>query len=134
MYFLLPHWEAAHHPGAAADLPVEPLNHVVCADASPVFAGKVAVSQRFLNTVLNVDIRFLVQLADGSRRHFALTPAIPLYDGRFKRDSLQPGYMERYISRGGGKVPVVVTAAVSLASLIPFVPRCLGQFLRFLLQ
>ena len=45
--------ETAHHPGAAADFPVEPFNHIVCADTSPVFAGKVAVSQGLLNTVLN---------------------------------------------------------------------------------
>ena len=32
-------WETAHHTGAAADLPVEPLNDVIGTDASPVFAG-----------------------------------------------------------------------------------------------
>ena len=46
--------EAAHYPGAAADLPVEPFNDIVGADTSPVFAGKVAVSQRLLNTILNL--------------------------------------------------------------------------------
>ena len=40
-----------HHTGAAADLPVQPLNHIVGADASPVFAGEIAVSQRLLNTI-----------------------------------------------------------------------------------
>ena len=43
--------EAAHHTGTAADLPVEPLNDVIGTDASPVFTGKIAVSQRFLNAV-----------------------------------------------------------------------------------
>ena len=42
--------EAAHYPSAAADLPVEPFYDIVGADPSPVFAGKVAVSQRLLNT------------------------------------------------------------------------------------
>ena len=45
--------EAAHYSGAAADLPVEPFNDIVGADTSPVFAGKVAVSQRLLNTSFN---------------------------------------------------------------------------------
>ena len=35
--------EAAHHTGAAADLPVQSLNHIIGADASPVLAGKIAV-------------------------------------------------------------------------------------------
>lgn len=37
--------ETAHHPGAAANLPVEPFNDIVGTDTSPVFAGKIAVSQ-----------------------------------------------------------------------------------------
>ena len=45
--------EDPHHTGPAADLPVRPLNHVVGMDPGPVLAGKVAVSQRFLNTVLH---------------------------------------------------------------------------------
>ena len=44
-------WEAAHHTSAAADLPVQSLNDIIGADASPVFAGKIAVGQRFLNTI-----------------------------------------------------------------------------------
>lgn len=36
-------WETAHHTGAAADLPVEPLNDIISADASPVFAGKITI-------------------------------------------------------------------------------------------
>ena len=42
--------------------------------------------------------------------------------------------MERDVSGGGGKVPVVVAAAVALAGLIAFVAGSLGQLLRFLLQ
>lgn len=41
-----------HHPGAAADLPVETLNHVVCADAGPILVGNWVVSQGFSHTVL----------------------------------------------------------------------------------
>ena len=67
IYFLLPHWvpatcrrrrrpvrETAHYTSAAADLPVQPLNDIIGADASPVFTGKITVSQRFLNTVLHL--------------------------------------------------------------------------------
>ena len=42
--------------------------------------------------------------------------------------------MERDVSGGGGKVPVVVAAAVALAGLIAFVAGSLGQLLCFLLQ
>ena len=35
--------KTAHHPGAAADLPVESLKTIVSADACPVFAGEVTV-------------------------------------------------------------------------------------------
>ena len=46
--------ECPHHAGSAADLTVQPLDHVVGADSGPVFAGKIAVGQRFLNAVLAV--------------------------------------------------------------------------------
>lgn len=32
-------WEGAHHTGAAADLSVEPFNHIVGADTGAVFRG-----------------------------------------------------------------------------------------------
>ena len=35
--------ERPHHAGSAADLTVQPLNHVVGADARPVLAGKVTI-------------------------------------------------------------------------------------------
>ena len=35
--------ECPHHAGPAADFPVQPLDHVVGADARPVLAGKIAV-------------------------------------------------------------------------------------------
>ena len=37
--------ERSHHAGSAADLPIQPLNHVVGTDARPMFAGKIAVGQ-----------------------------------------------------------------------------------------
>ena len=46
--------ERPHHAGPPADLTVQPLNHVVGADARPVLAGKIAVGQRFLNAVLDL--------------------------------------------------------------------------------
>lgn len=46
--------ERSHHAGSAADLPIQPLNHVVGTDARPVLAGKIAVGQRFLDTVLDL--------------------------------------------------------------------------------
>ena len=46
--------ECPHHAGPAADLTVQPLDHVVGADAGPVLAGKIAVGQRLLNAVLDL--------------------------------------------------------------------------------
>ena len=46
--------ERSHHAGAPADLTVQPLNHVVGADARPMLAGKIAVGQHFLNVVLDL--------------------------------------------------------------------------------
>ena len=44
----------SHHAGVPADLTVHPLDHVVGADARPMLAGKNAVDQRFLDTVLDL--------------------------------------------------------------------------------
>ena len=44
--------ETAHYTSAAADLPVQPFNDVIGTDASPVFAGKIAVSLSFHGTTL----------------------------------------------------------------------------------
>ena len=46
--------ECPHHSGAPTDLTVQPLDHVVGADARPMLAGKIAVSQSFLNAVLDL--------------------------------------------------------------------------------
>ena len=37
--------ETAHHTGAAANLPVQPLNDIVGADLCPVSAGKILIGQ-----------------------------------------------------------------------------------------
>ena len=44
----------AHHAGAAgaaANLPVQPLNDIVGADTAPVFTGEIAVGQSLLNAI-----------------------------------------------------------------------------------
>ena len=46
--------ERSHHAGPAADLTVQPLDHVVDANARPVLARKIAVGQRFLDAVLDL--------------------------------------------------------------------------------
>ena len=43
--------ETAHHTGAAANLPVQPLNDIVGSDASPVLAGEIAVGQCFFEAL-----------------------------------------------------------------------------------
>ena len=45
--------ECPHHASAAADLTVQPLDHVVGADARPVLTGKIAVGQRLLDASAN---------------------------------------------------------------------------------
>ena len=44
--------ERPHHTRPAADLSVQPFDHIVCADASPMLTWEVAVGQCFFNTVL----------------------------------------------------------------------------------
>ena len=46
--------ERPHHAGSAADLTVQPLNHVVGTDARPMLAGEVTVGQCLLNAVLDL--------------------------------------------------------------------------------
>ncbi len=119
--------------------------------------------QRAVAPVLDVDVGFLVQLADGGGRnlaapqrlgdvlhtahgdtrqvhldegflHAALPAAIPLDDGSFERYSLEPRHMERDIAGGGGKVAVIVAAAVALTGLAALVAGRLRQGLRLLFQ
>ena len=46
--------ECPHHTRPSADLTVQPLDHVVGADARPVLAGEIAVGQRLLDAVLDL--------------------------------------------------------------------------------
>ena len=46
--------ECPYHPRPSADLPVQPLDHVVGTDARPMLAGKVTVGQCLLNAVLDL--------------------------------------------------------------------------------
>lgn len=68
IYFLFPHWgcqshtdqyeggiairETAHHTGTVADLPVQPFNNIISVDVSPVFGGKITISNSLLNSIL----------------------------------------------------------------------------------
>ena len=67
--------ECPHHAGPAADFPVQPLDHVVGADARPVLAGKVTIGQCLLNVVLDLLGRLLqfhgAQLGDHGLRLLA---------------------------------------------------------------
>ena len=53
--------ECTHHASAAANFPVQPLNHIIRANAGSVLIGKITVSQRFLDTILYF-LRGLLQL------------------------------------------------------------------------
>ena len=46
--------ERPYHPRPSADLTVQPLDHVVGADACPMLAGKVTIGQCLLNAVLDL--------------------------------------------------------------------------------
>ena len=70
--------EAANYTGAAADLPVQPLNDIVSTDTSPVLAGKIAVSQCFLNAILHL-LGSLFQLHGAQLLHHSLS----LFTGSF---------------------------------------------------
>ena len=67
--------ECPHHTGAPTDLTVQPLDHVVSADAGPMLAGKIAVGQCLLNAVLDLLGSFLqfhgAQLGDHGLRLLA---------------------------------------------------------------
>lgn len=45
-------WETVHHTGTTADIPIQPLNHIVGADAEPVFAGEITTGKCLFNTIL----------------------------------------------------------------------------------
>lgn len=54
----VPSWERPHHAGPAANLAVQPLDHVVGAGARSTLTGKSAVSQRLLNTIFDLLLQF----------------------------------------------------------------------------
>jgi len=112
---------------------------------------------------LDIDVGFLIQLTDGGGGHLAATQslrdvlytahgyacqvhldegflyaalpaAIALDDGSLERDDLETRHMECHIPGCGGKISVIMTAAVALTSLIAFVAGSLGQFLSLRFQ
>ena len=116
--------------------------------------------QRTVAPSLDIDLGFLIQLADGGGGHLAapqslrdvlytahgyacqvhlnkgffhaaLPAAIALDDGSLERDALETRHMECYIPGGGGKISVIMTAAVALAGLTALVAGCLGEFFCF---
>ena len=64
--------ECPHHTGAPADLTIQPLDHVVGTDACPMFAGEIAVGQRFFNAVLDFP-GSLLQLHGAQKGEFMRT-------------------------------------------------------------
>ncbi len=64
--------KTAHHTSAAADLPVQPLNDIVGADASPVLAGKVAVGKSLFDPILHL-LSGLFQLHGAQFFHHSLS-------------------------------------------------------------
>ena len=63
--------ERPHHPRPTADLTVQPLDHIVGADACPMLAGKIAIGQRLLNAVLDL-FGGLLQLHGAQLRNHGL--------------------------------------------------------------
>ena len=115
-------------------------------DAVHIDVWILAALQGALAPVLDVDVGFLVQLADGGRRdlaapqclgdvlhpahgnacqihfdegllHAALPAAVPLDDGGLEGYALEPRHVERDIAGGRGEAAVIVTAAVALTGL-----------------
>lgn len=66
--------------------------------------------------------------------HAALPAAIPLDDGCLEGHALEPGHMERDVTGDGGKIPVIMAAAVALTSLAALVAGGLRQGLRLFFQ
>ena len=50
----VPIGERLDHASSSANLAVQPLEHIIGADARPVLAGKVAVGRHLLNAVLDL--------------------------------------------------------------------------------
>ena len=60
----------------AENLTVQPLDHVICADARPVLDGEVTVGQRLLNAILDLLGGFLclLDVNNGRNLHLAKKP------------------------------------------------------------
>ena len=113
--------------------------------------------------ILDMDVRFLVQFADGGGGYLAapqslcdvlhtahgdagqihlnecffnaaFPAAIPLNDGGLERDSFETGHIERNVAGCGGKVSAVMAAAVTLPFLAALVFGGLCQLLSFSFQ
>ena len=113
--------------------------------------------------ILDVNVGFLVQLADGGRRdlaapqclrdvlhtahgdtrqvhldegllHAAFPTAVALDDGGLEGYALEAGHVERDVVGGRGEIPVVVAAAVALTGLAALIAGRLRQRLRLLFQ
>ena len=98
-------------------------------------AGETLLPQQCLRDVLHAAHGNARQIhLDEGFLHAAFPAAIPLDDGCFERDALETGHMERDVSGGSGKVPVIVAAAVALTGLAALVTGRLRQRLRLLLQ
>ena len=130
--------------------------------ASPTSTRKIpSALQGSVAPILDVNVGFLVQLADGGGRdlaapqclrdvlhpahgnacqvhlderllHAALPAAIPLDDGRLEGHALEPRHMERDIAGGRGEAAVIVAAAVALTGLAALIAGGLCQRLRLL--
>ena len=118
--------ERSHHAGSAADLTVQPLDHVVGADTGPMLTGKITVGQRFLDAVFDLPGGLLqlhgAQLGDHGFRLLA---------GRFLallRVKMRQGRKERAIP---SFPPLLTQNQLLSAPLVPLFPDCsdpsLGQ-------
>ena len=168
-----------HAPGSAQNLTKTVLIHGNCHQNSNIFVLSAPVAaqvdavhvdvwivpalQRAVAPVLDVNVGFLVQLADGGRRnlaapqrlgdvlypahgdacqvhldegllHAALPAAIPLDDGRLEGHALEPRHVERDVAGGRGEAVIIVTAAVALTGLAALIAGRLRQRLRLFFQ
>ena len=98
-------------------------------------AGETLLPPQCLRDVLHAAHRNACQVhLNESLLHAALPAAIPLNDGGLEGHALEARDMERDVAGGGGKVAVIVAAAVALTGLAALVAGRLCQGLRLLFQ